>query len=256
MGKHLLGTGLLSALAALCSAPACADGVDAYFESSARDRPRSNAGVSVSGDKLRFKADVSMRAPHDRTEIVPNLTSGFVLGRNLDIETRVNLAEWNTGADASFDTRVHFRSLGPFFDELEGSVRRSPDGLTSQLLRLGFYQVVGNASAVTPITLTGRAIYEVTQAAASADRDRRRLGFETRLAGFMSPFVPGAGALSLKIEHVSGPQSESRGTLAFDQSWTLRNTAELGLNFKVLRATHTTADDLEPSIDFTWRGRF
>jgi hypothetical protein len=256
MGRYLLGTVLLSALAAPCSAPAqIADALTTYFESSANQNPRSNAGVSVSGDRLRLKADVALRAPNDRTEIVPNLSSAFVLGKNLDIETRVNLAEWNTGTDASFDTRLHIRSLGPFFDELEGRVRRSPDGLTSQLLRLGFYQIVGNATAVTPITLTGRAIYEVTRGAALSE-EGRRLGFETRLAGFMSPFVPGAGALSLKVERVGGPRPGSQSTLAFDQRWTFRDMAQLGVNFKVLRATHSTANELEPSLDFTWHSQF
>jgi hypothetical protein len=204
---------------------------------------------------LSLKADVALRAPNDRAEIVPNLTSAFVLGKNLDIETRVSFAEWNTGADPSFDTRLHIRSLGPFFDELEGRVRRSPDGLTSQLLRLGFNQIVGNATAVSPVTLTGRAIYEVTKGAALA-QDGHRLGLETRLAGFVSPLLPGAGALSLKVERVSGAQPENASTLAYDQAWTIRHGAQLGLNFKVLRATFTTADELRPSLDFTFRTQF
>lgn len=255
MSGHLIRTVLLSALAAPCSTPALADGVTTYFQSSANQHPLSNAGVSVSGDRLRLKADVSMRAPNDRTEIVPNVSSGFTLGKNLDIETRVNLTEWNTGSDGSFDTRLHLRSLGPFVDELEGRVRRTPDGLTSQLLRLGFYQIVGNATALTPITLTGRAIYEVSQSAALAD-PTRRYGVETRLAGFMSPFVPGAGALSFKVEYVDGPRPENRSTLAFDQSWKFRDIADLGLKLKVLHTPHLTTDDLEPSLDFTWHSRF
>jgi hypothetical protein len=231
-----------------------AEGIATYFESSAHHNPRSNTGVSLSGDRLRLQADLSMRAPEDRTEIVPNVRSGFTLGESIDIETRVNFTELNTGSDASFDTRLHLRSLGPFFDELEGTVRRSPDGLTTQLLRLGFYQIVGNASAITPITLTGRAIYELTQGAPLAEAGRKR-GLETRLTGLTSP-LPGAGALSLTVEQISGARPQSNRALAFDQSWSYRNVAELGLKMKLLRATYTTADDLEPSIDFTWHSRF
>jgi hypothetical protein len=186
------------------------------------------------------------------TEIVPNLSSAFVLGKNLDIETRVNFAERAT----TFDTRLHVRSLGPFFDELEGRVWRSPDGLTNQLLRLGFYQIVGNATAVSPLTLTGRAILEVSNSAGFADPGRRRFGVETRFAGFVSPFVPGKGALSFKVERVVGPRPESARTLGFDQSWTMRNLTKLGLNLKLLHATQSTERDIEPSIDFTWRSEF
>lgn len=255
MGRHLFHAVLLSAIAAACSTLAMADGVATYFESSANQNPRSNTGVSVSGDRLRLRADLSMRAPDDRTEIVPNVRSGFTLGETIDIETRVNFTEWNRGTDPSFDTRLHLRSLGPFFDELEGISSRSPNGLTSQLLRLAFYQIVGNASAIAPITLTGRAIYEVTQGAALTDASRKRRGLETRLAGFMSP-LPGAGALSLEIEQITGARPQSNRSLAFDQSWIYRNVAELGLKMRLLRTTDTTAGDLEPSIDFTWHSRF
>jgi hypothetical protein len=86
--------------------------------------------------------------------------------------------------------------------------------------------------------------------------DSRRVGLETRLAGLVAPFLPGAGAFALKLERVSGARTESASTVRYDQSWTVRNDTRLGVNFKMLRATHSTANEFEPSIDFTWRSEF
>ncbi len=93
-------------------------------------------------------------------------------------------------------------------------------------------------------------------AAASLNPQNRRFGVETVVAGLMSPFVTGANTLSLRVEKVTGAAAESASTLAYDQLWTIRNFTKLGFNLKVLRATRTTANELEPSLGFTWRGEF
>ena len=207
---------------------------------------------------MLLKADVALQAPNKQTQIVPNVSSAFTIGKNLDIETRVNLAEFNTRKDTTFDTRLHFRSLGPFFDELEGRIWQSPDGLSRHLLRLGFYQILGNTSAVAPLTLTGKASVETSQGSAllSAVADTRRYGVETQVKGLTTSLVPGAGTLSLKLERTSGSRPESLSTVGYNQAWTMPNLTKLGLNFKFLRTTFSPADDFEPSIDFTWRGEF
>ena len=260
MGGNMYRTVLFLALTTLWSTHILADGITTYFESSANQKPRGNAGLSVEGDRLRVTADVALQAPNARTQIIPNISSAFAIAKNLDIETRVNLAEWNTGADAAFDTRLHFRSLGPFFDELEGRIWRSPDGLSRQILKLGFYQILNDARSLTPLTVTGKAIFETTRRPtmpAGTDRsDDHRVGVETVVTGLMSPFITGANALSLRLEKVTGANPESASSLAYNQSWTIRNLTKLGFDLKLLRATHSTANEFEPSFDFTWRGEF
>jgi len=251
---------LCFALAILSVNYAVADGIATYFESSANQKPRSNAGLSVESDRLRVKADVALQAPDKKTRIIPNLSSAFTIAKHLDIETHVNLAEWTTGADPTIDTRLHFRSLGPFFEELEGRIWRSPDGLSRQILKLGFYQTLSDATSLTPVTITGRAIYETTNGPdlllPGDGTDARRVGLETVVAGLMSPFFAGHNAFSLRVDRVSGARPENASSLAYDQSWTMRNFTKLGFNLKVLRAAQSAANDLEPSLGFTWRTEF
>ena len=52
------------------SRAAVAGGVTSYFESSANQKPRGNAGVSVTSDRVRLNADLAVRAPNRTTEIV------------------------------------------------------------------------------------------------------------------------------------------------------------------------------------------
>jgi hypothetical protein len=247
---------------AILPSSAIADGLKTYFESSAQPKkPRSNAGVSVNGDRVSLKADVALRAPNAKTEVIPNLSSAFTLAKNLELSTRVNLAEWNTRTDTTFDTRLHFRrSLGPFLDELEGRVWRTPDGLSRQLLKLGFYQILPSTRVDSPLTITGRATVEAADGSAprgvlAGARDTQRLGVETVFGGLMSPFLPGANTFSVKVERVMGARSGIASTLAYDQSWSVSQSTKLGLNMKFLRQTYS-ANDFEPSLGFTWRSEF
>ena len=183
-----------------------AQGVTTYLESSGtQQKARSNAGLSVQGDRLRIRADVALRStqvaalihgveprPTGSTEVVPNLRSAFTLAKNLDLETGVSFAEWNAHSDTTFNTRLRYRkSLRTFFDELDGSVWRSPEGLTNQRLRLGFHEILGDGD-LAPLTITGAAIFEATQSEAAAlagqSNDSHRVRIETRVAGLMPRF--------------------------------------------------------------------
>ena len=120
--------------------------------------------------------------------------SNDVIGGHLGGLARVRVAEWNAGSNATVDTRLTYRkSLDSFFDQLDGSVWRSPDGLTKQTLRLGFREILGDTVATTPLTIAGEATFEAAQGAAptlaAASGDSRRVGVETRVAGLMSSFV-------------------------------------------------------------------
>jgi hypothetical protein len=205
--RRLIWAALALALSARLFDEAKAQDVTTYLETSGTEqKPRSNAGLSVEGDKLRMRADFAVRAkqvsasphalqprPAGSTEVVPNLRSAFTLAKNLDIETRVNFAEWNAHSDTTFDTRVRYRKpLDAFFDELDGSLWRSPDGVTKQSLRLGFNETFGDEGAVSPLTISGAAIFEASPnaaAAAGGSSDSHRVGVETRLAGFMPAFL-------------------------------------------------------------------
>src|SRR4051794_13820558 len=113
-------------LALLAAAALCAtNGIRAadftpYFDSAASDKPRSNAGMSLAGDRMTMKADLAVRAPDHETQIVPNVSSAFELAHGLDLETRMSLADWNSADESpgtKFDTRLHFQSSAPFLDE-------------------------------------------------------------------------------------------------------------------------------------------
>ena len=242
-----------------------AQSLTTYLESSGTEqKPRSNLGLSIHADKLQLRADVALRAsanpgdplhhgPSGSTEVVPNLRSAFSVAKNLDLETRVSLPEWNAGTDATLDTRLRYRkSLDAFVDELDGSISRSPNGLTKQALRLGFHHLLGDPGAFTPLTITGAAIFEATQAAAELSGDSRRVGIETRVTGLLSQFLAADHSLSFKVQKTMGKRSESASTLAYDQSWTLSSLTKFGFSFRILRQTYGPLD-YEPSIDFNWR---
>ena len=270
-----IGAVLALALAAALCSEAQAQGVTTYFESSGTaQKPRSNAGLSVGSDRLRMRADIAVRGARtaspaqamvrrssSSTEVVPNLRSAFALAKNLDIETRVSFAEWNAGTDTTFDTRLRYRkSLNAFFDELDGSFWRLPGGLTKQVLRLGFDQVLGDDSATAPLAITGAALIEATQNAApelpGRSGDTHKVGLETRVAGLLSPFLAADHAVSLTVEKTVGLRPERASTLAYDQSWTPGALTELGLNLMFRRETSSAVNDFAPSITFTWRSQF
>jgi hypothetical protein len=259
-------------VSALLFNEADAQGLTTYLESSGTGlKPRSNAGVAVQTDRLRMRAEFALRAQQiattplelrpsgGRTEVVPNLRSALTIAKNLDIETRVNFAEWNARSDTTFDTRVRYRrSLGTFFDELDGSLWRSPNGLTRQSLRLGFKQLLGDFGGISPLTITGQAILETTQDAAGAGlpSDSRKVRVETRLEGFYSAFLGANHALIFKVEKTSGSQPASASAVTYDQSWTVNPMTKLGLNLQFVRQSYSRADDFAPSVDLSWRSQF
>jgi hypothetical protein len=256
----------LLAAAALCATNGSrAADFTPYFDSAASDKPRSNAGMSLAGDRMTMKADLAVRAPDHETQIVPNVSSALELAHGLDLETRMSLADWNSADEspgAKFDTRLHFQSSAPFLDEFEGRYWRSPAGQTGRLLKFGFYQKLRGSSSLAPLTIRSRATLETTDgwaaatAMPSATAPNRKIGWETELGGVAAGLLPGRSALKLRVERVAGEQAETTHSLAYDQSWSLRNLGQFGVNVKMLRATLTTEDTLQPSIGFSWRAQF
>ena len=159
---------IVLAVAVFGSRAAIAGGVSSYFESSANQKPRGNAGVSVTSDRVRLNADLAVRAPNRTTEIVPRVSSTFAISDRLGLETRVDLSDWNSRTivpGTKVDTRLHFKSSAPFLDELEGRVWRSPNGQSGRILKFGFYQKLSDANALTPLTIRSKAVVEATRRA-------------------------------------------------------------------------------------------
>jgi len=254
------------ALGMLGAQAADAGGITSYFESSANQKPRGNAGVSVSSDRVKLNADVALRAPNRATQIVPQLSSAFAISNRLGVETRVHLSEWNSGAElpgAKVDTRLHFQSSAPFLDELEGRVWRSPDGQSGRILRFGFYQILSDTNALTPVTMRSKASVETTVGGLANPApgilslgprpESRRLGLETEFRGLLARRITGKTALKIKVDKVAGARAQTAQSVAYDHSWSVGNAA-LGLNLKVLRTTYaTTVAGTEPSLGLTWR---
>jgi hypothetical protein len=273
--RRKIWTLLALTLTATLLGEANAEGVATYFESSGTEhKPRSNAGLSIHGrDWLQVRAGVALRATASPgnstqlrpsasfTEIVPNLRSTLSIAKNLAIETRVSFADWNEGSGATADTRLRYRkSLDAFVDELDGSIWHSRDGFTTQSLRLGFNQLVGDPAAVAPLTISGAATFEATRAAAAVPAEpsagSRRVGLETRVTGLLSRFLATDHGLTFKAEKTVGVHRESASVLAYDQAWTLGSLTSLGFKLEFPRRSSSPADDFEPSIGFDWRGRF
>jgi hypothetical protein len=206
-----------------------------------------------------MRADLSLRG-NGSTEIVPSLRSAVTLAKNLNLETGVSFAEWNTSSATKFDTRLRYRkSLDTFFDELDGSVWRSPEGSTKQSLRLGFHEVIGDPGVAAPLTITGGAVYEATRGAAvtaAAPGSQHRVRIEARVAGLMPAFLGAEHAVGFKVEKAVGLRPESASALTYNPSWAPSSLTDLGLNLGFERQTYSDAPDFAPSIDFTWRSKF
>ena len=259
---------LALALAAFGTAyDAGAADVTSYFTSSANQRPKSNAGFAVTGEKVRLKADVAMRAPGRSTQIVPNVSSTVTLSERVGLETRVDLAEWNSRTDlleAKFDTRLHVRSPAPFLDELEGRIWRTPDGQSGRVLNFGFYQILREPEVGPAVTLRSLATVETTTGALAMEvrttdtktalfrPESHRVKLETELRGLLSGLLPGKSALRLRIEQAIGASPEKTRSLTYDHSWRVRKLGSFGFNLGMLHGTRSAIDVSEPSLGFSW----
>lgn len=262
MGLRLPRAAVSLTLTTFLACGAHAAGVTPYFESSANQKPRGNAGLSVDADRVRLKADVALRTA-ERTQVVPHVSSSVTFLGRLALETNVNLSEWNgrdEDLDRTFDTRLHFKSSAPFFDELEGRIWRSPDGRSGRILKFGFYQILRETHLLQPLAIRANATVETTAAVAPAvsslpSADTRRIGIETEVTGLMSRWR-GRKALRLKMEKVEGARSRSASSVAYNHAWSLGAATRVGVNMQMQRATYLPTDDFQPSLDLTWRTDF
>ncbi len=245
--------------------PACAADVSPYFDSAAGRKPRSNAGVVVSGDRVQLQADVAVRAGGGSTEVVPNLHSVFDVSDRLDVETKVELADRNSSGSSSIvNTHLHYDPPPKFIEAVDGTVWRSPDGQAGEALNIAFRKIIGAGERQRPITIRGRAGLESTSADPDSDAaadapfgaGSYRYGLETEVRGLLGGLVLGGGALRLKIDRFAGAHVETVKSLAYSYSWTLRNVVQLGLNIGMRHDAQPAIVVSEPSVGLTWRAQF
>src|SRR5689334_21604315 len=95
MDATMARVALLSVCAFFGARSAGAQGIATYFESSANQKPRGDAGLSVTSDRVKLNADVALRAPDGDTRIIPQISSAFALTSRLGLETKVRFDDWN-----------------------------------------------------------------------------------------------------------------------------------------------------------------
>ncbi|MGE0114463.1 MAG: hypothetical protein AB7T07_06230 [Steroidobacteraceae bacterium] len=247
---------------------ATAAGFQSSLESSgylSNQKPRSDARLSLEEDRLRINAAVTLQTPNNTTtQVLPRLSSAFAISDHLGMESRIDLAEWNSHADllqATVDNRLRYRTSGSFFNEFEGGIRQSPDGQSRQIFKVGVLQIKRSSERPTPLAIRSKATVETTIKPAGASIvtpvQSQRIGLETTINGLMPNPGSSRNALSLKFEQSTGAQPESTSSLSYDQSWTLRNITRIGFNFRVLhRDSANVAAPFQSSLRLFWRTQF
>jgi hypothetical protein len=261
MQAFMARASLCLVLSVIAAQDAAAGGVKPYFESSANQKPRGDAGVSVTGDRLKVDAGVAMRGNNRATQMVPQVRSAFSVSDRLGVETLVRMSEWNSRSDlpgTNVDTKVHFRSPAPFLDELEGRVWRSPGGQSGRILKFGFYQTLRESNASPPLTLRSRAVIETrletmpgVLSTEALDRRARRVALETELRGLVSS-LPGSSELKLKLDRSGGFRSDRAKVLAYNHSWNMGAAVRVGFNMDVRNTTSAPAG-IERSVGIRWQ---
>jgi hypothetical protein len=229
---------------------AAANGVVPYVESFSSNGPRSQAGLALERSNMRLKANVTVAAEGPRTRAQPRMSSAFALGRRLDLETHLGLADWNSdlpSSQATFDTRVRLRA--PFLEPVEGRIWQTPEG-ERQSLKLGFSEDFGR-SLSAPLTFSSRATYEQSTRAGRGAHDRR-VGVETVIAGFMPRRFGGEERLSLRVEQRADTARRRNASVAYDHAFRVYDAINVGLNFRVLEA----AESVEPGLGLSWQATF
>jgi hypothetical protein len=258
---------------------ASAGEVTSYFKSSADQAPRGDAGLWLTSDKVKFNADLALRAPDGPTLLEPRLSSTVALSDRLGLQTQLRLDDWNTHAEIPganvVDTELRYRSSVPFFDDLEGRVWRSPDGQSGERLGMGFHHrfVVGDP---TPITLSGKASVESTIVPLQADSaqpeidagapqteadgaavqsvvraETRRVRLETELGGIL-PQARGRSAVNFKVDQATGATRATASSVAYRYSWKIGG-ADLRFNFKLRRTIDNATSILDRSVGLNWK---
>ncbi len=123
------------AVAAWIGAAAAGPTVD-FSDASSSAKLESRVGVGIEQDGFALGADVKLVGQDGRTEVLPQVTSGWSGPGGLDLKTVLSYGDWNLGPAAfrpSVETTLLARPNFAFIDRVTGDVRRSAGGDISSL---------------------------------------------------------------------------------------------------------------------------
>jgi len=207
---------LVLVVAICCGAQVGAAEITPYLTAS-DGKPSTNAGLRVNDGVLSIHADLAVNSESAVTRALPQVSSELALAEWIGFATSVKLPDWNGAAGqagAIFDTRVHFEPGAPFIDRIEGRLRRDPDGLERQSLKLGFSDALGWVDGAGNVAVKGSAIIEGKTEPGSDGS--LTMGFEASLDGFDVPAL-GLGDLGLRQPSGRRITSETRKRTNRDQ---------------------------------------
>ncbi len=253
---------LILVVAICCGTQAGAAEITPYL-TAADGKPSTKAGLRLNDGALSIHADLAVNSESAVTRALPQVSSELALAEWIGFATSVKLPDWNGAAGqagAIFDTRLHFEPGAPFIDRIEGRLRRDPDGLERQSLKLGFSDALGWLDGAGQVAFKGSAIIEGKTEPGSDGS--LTMGFEASLDGFDVPALglgafglrqpSGSVSLSVRQEAGASAQKERLASVAYDHSWAFLGTGQLGLTL----AASQSRERVEPALGISWQAAF
>ncbi len=278
------------AIITLCANPTNASDLTPYFDSYSDAEPKGGLGVSFQEMELRLIAGLNVEVRDGKPKPLPRISSAYTVGENFDIENSVNLPDWDSGIGfagvaldtrlrlrsparlvslldtrirhlangMSHDTTVHFRSPVSFLNQVQWRLRHSPNGESRYSVNLGFSRKLTEASAELPFTVRVKATLETMSRPRRADTTI--FAMETTITDLIPRFLDGlsrwrstsSNTLVLRFKRKTGGQESQATSLAYDHSWTFRETSEIELSLKVSRTSYSASS----SVDVSWQSQF
>lgn len=250
-------------LAASCVLVSCAVGGLAGFEGAAAaefqpfvdvaptGQPQGSAGFYFTTNAFRVRSYLAVRADGGRTYVAPQVVSSVEIAPKMSIETRFDFAEWNTNSallDSAVEVKFRVRSELPLIDEIEGRVRRAPDGLQHNTLYLAVAEDIASSEAGRPVTFGARATFEQTGSEGMPALTSK--GLQASLAGFGRTDVENRLAISYKAQ--SGTRGDRVGSISFGRSWPINAFTRLTVSCELIDAEAARSHN----VGLSWRSEF
>jgi hypothetical protein len=244
----------LSCVAGAAAAPQtrAAAALQPFFDVAVADRQQGSAGVDWLADGFRVRSHLTVRADGGRTYVAPQVLSSFAIAPKVSVETRLDLAEWNTHSallDSAVEVKFRVRSDFPLLDAIEGRVWRAPDGLRRNTLRLALAEeLVPGDIAQRPLTLNASLTLERAGPEGAPTSSSR--GLQATLAGFGRAAAENRVAISYQEE--SGRATRRASSISFGRSWPINAFTHMMLTCELIDADFARSH----KIAVSWRGEF
>lgn len=223
-----------------------------FLDLAGPDRRQGSAGIDWRADDFRLRSHLTVRADGGRTYVAPQLLSSFAIAPKVSIETRLDLADWNTHSallDSTVELKFRVRSELPLLDAIEGRVWRAPDGLQRNTLSLAFAEELVSGNPVhRPLKLNASLTLE--QAGPQGASTSSSRGVHATLAGFGPATAQSRLAISYKAQ--SGRIQQRGGSISFGRSW------PISAFMRMMLSCELTGAELAQSrqIALSWHGEF